>query len=111
MDVHHPHSEVVGITVNPDKSRPCIRMSVCDIFFGLNNYWNFLRFRVFRITANACYISNKNRTPTLRSGIHAEARVVYNHRVILGTKVQIISETTKKKAEIFQFPPYKTIDW
>jgi len=24
MDVHHPHSEVVGITVNPDKSRPCI---------------------------------------------------------------------------------------
>jgi len=24
MDVHHPYSEVVGITVNPDKSRPCI---------------------------------------------------------------------------------------
>ena len=24
MDVHHPHSEVVGITVNPDKSRPCL---------------------------------------------------------------------------------------
>ena len=38
MDDHHPHSEVVGITVNPDKSRPCKRTDVCDLFFGLNNF-------------------------------------------------------------------------
>ena len=54
----------------------------------------------FRITANACYIFNKNRTPTLRSGIHAKAWVVYNHREILGYKG---TNKWEEKQNFFEF--------
>lgn len=45
MDASHPHSEVVGITVNPDKSRPCKTHRRLQLILRIEQHLKFPTFQ------------------------------------------------------------------